>query len=116
MRIFVMLALLCGVFLTACKDKKQPLTEQKVEVVEEKKVEVEKVVKDYIKIEYRDGGNLYIPATGLDLIQKYASSDAKAPKLNKLGSKEWSKTKTKVKGAVNEVAKELVIKKVDVVK
>ena len=72
------------------------------------KVEVEKIVKDYIKIEYRDGGNLYILATGLDLIQKYASSDAKAPKLNKLGSKEWSKTKTKVKGAVNEVAKELV--------
>ena len=72
------------------------------------KVEVEKVVKDYIKIEYRDGGNLYILATGLDLIQKYASADARKPKLNKLGSKEWSKTKTKVKGAVNEVAKELV--------
>ena len=72
------------------------------------KVEVEKIVKDYIKIEYRDGGNLYILATGLDLIQKYASADAKKPKLNKLGSKEWSKTKSKVKGAVNEVAKELV--------
>lgn len=72
------------------------------------KVEVEKVVKDYIKIEYRDGGNLYILATGLDLIQKYASADARKPKLNKLGSKEWSKTKSKVKGAVNEVAKELV--------
>jgi len=72
------------------------------------KVEVEKVVKDYIKIEYRDGGNLYILATGLDLIQKYASADARKPKLNKLGSKEWTKTKTKVKGAVNEVAKELV--------
>ena len=72
------------------------------------KVEVEKIVKDYMKIEYRDGGNLYIPATGLDLIQKYASADAKKPKLNKLGSKEWTKTKSKVKGAVNEVAKELV--------
>lgn len=72
------------------------------------KVEVEKVVKDYIKIEYRDGGNLYILATGLDLIQKYASADAKKPKLNKLGSKEWVKTKTKVKSAVGEVAKELV--------
>ena len=34
------------------------------------------VVKDYIKIEYRDGGNLYILATGLDVIQKYASADA----------------------------------------
>lgn len=72
------------------------------------KVEVEKVVKDYIKIEYRDGGNLYILATGLDVIQKYASADAKKPKLNKLGTKEWEKTKTRVRGAVSEVAKDLV--------
>lgn len=71
-------------------------------------IEVEKVAKDYIKIEYRDGGNLYIPATGLDVIQKYASADTKAPKLNKLGGKEWTKTKTRVKGAVQEVAKDLV--------
>ena len=73
------------------------------------KVEVEKVVKDYMKIQYRDGGNLYILATGLDVIQKYASADAeKVPRLNKLGTREWEKTKTKVKSAVNEVAKELV--------
>jgi len=73
------------------------------------KVEVDKVVKDYIKIEYRDGGNLYILATGLDVIQKYASADAaKRPKLNKLGTQEWTKTKSKVKSAVNEVAKDLV--------
>ena len=72
------------------------------------KVEMGGVVKDYIKVEYRDGGNLYVLATGLDVIQKYASADAKKPKLNKLGSKEWEKTKTKVRGAVNEVAKDLV--------
>lgn len=72
------------------------------------KVEVEKVVKDYIKIEYRGGGNLYILATGLDVIQKYASADAKPPKLNKLGTQEWVKTKSKTKEAVNEVAKDLV--------
>ncbi len=72
------------------------------------KVEVEKVVKDYLKIEYRDGGNLYIPATGLDVIQKYASADSKTPKLNKLGSQEWNKTKARVRTAVNEVAKDLV--------
>lgn len=73
------------------------------------KVEVDKVVKDYIKIEYRDGGNLYVLATGLDVIQKYASSDAaKKPKLNKLGTQEWVKTKSKVKTAVNEIAKDLV--------
>ena len=72
------------------------------------KVEMSGVVKDYIKIEYRDGGNLYVLATGLDVIQKYASSEAKKPKLNKLGSKEWEKTKTRVRGAVSEVAKDLV--------
>lgn len=72
------------------------------------KVEVEKVVKDYIKIEYRGGGNLYILATGLDVIQKYASADAKKPKLNKLGTQEWNKTKSKVRSAVSEVAKDLV--------
>ena len=72
------------------------------------KVEMEGVVKDYIKIEYRDGGNLYVLATGLDVIQKYASADAKKPKLNKLGSKEWERTKSKVRSAVNEVASDLV--------
>jgi len=72
------------------------------------KVEVEKVVKDYLKIEYRDGGNLYILATGLDVIQKYASADAKKPKINKLGTQEWSRTKTKVRSAVDAVAQDLV--------
>lgn len=72
------------------------------------KVEVEKVVKDYIKIEYRDGGNLYVLATGLDVIQKYASADAKRPKLNKLGTQEWTRTKSKVREATGEVAKDLV--------
>ncbi|MCX4350098.1 MAG: transcription-repair coupling factor [Lachnospiraceae bacterium] len=72
------------------------------------KVEIEKVVKDYIKIEYQNGGNLYILATGLDVIQKYASADARRPKLNKLGSQEWNRTKSKVKEATGEVAKDLV--------
>ena len=72
------------------------------------KVEVDNVIKDYIKIEYRDGGNLYVLATGLDVLQKYASADAKKPKLNKLGTKEWSTTKAKVKIATEEIAKDLV--------
>ena len=66
------------------------------------------VVKDFIKIGYRDGGNLYVPATGLDVLQKYASGNAKAPKLNKLGSKEWAKTTGKVREAVDEIADDLV--------
>lgn len=72
------------------------------------KVEVDHVVKDYIKIEYAGGSNLYVLATQLDMIQKYADSEAKPPKLNKLGGQEWNKTKGRVKKAVADIAKELV--------
>ncbi len=73
------------------------------------KVEVDKIVKDYMKISYRDGGILYVLATGLDVIQKYASAEAGTkPKLNKLGTQEWNKTKSKVRSAVDEIAQDLV--------
>lgn len=73
------------------------------------KITVDRVTKDYLKVEYGDGGNLYVPVSGLDVLQKYAGQEAKAPKLNKLNSKEWKKTKAKVRGAVQEIAKDLVM-------
>ena len=72
------------------------------------KIEVDKVEKDYIKIEYSGGDNLYILATQLDMIQKYAGADAKRPKLNKLGGQEWHRTKTRVRGAVRDLAEDLL--------
>ncbi len=72
------------------------------------KMEVEGVTKDYIKIEYEGGSKLYIQATQLDLLQKYAAAGAKAPKLNTLGGKEWHRTKSKVYHAVRDIAKDLV--------
>lgn len=73
------------------------------------KITVEGVEKDYIKIEYAGNSNLYVLATQIDRLQKYAASDTeKKPKLNKLGSVEWNKTKAKVHGAVEEIAKDLV--------
>lgn len=72
------------------------------------KVEIQKTVKDYIKIEYDKGSTLYILATQLEAIQKYAGADAKKPKINRLDGQEWNKTKSRVKGAVKEIAKELV--------
>ena len=72
------------------------------------KVEVEKKLKDYIKIEYAGSGALYILATQLETLQKYASADAKKPKLNKLGGSEWNRTKTRVRTAVQDIAKDLV--------
>ena len=72
------------------------------------KIEVDKITKDYIKIEYGDGGVLYVLATGLDVFQKYSGAEGRKPKLNKLNSVEWKNTKARVKGAVREIAKELV--------
>lgn len=69
---------------------------------------VDNVTKDYMKITYKDGGNLFIPATALECIQKYSSKEGVTPKLNKLGGREWENTKAKVKLAVDEIAADLV--------
>ena len=72
------------------------------------KIEVDGIAKDYIKIEYGGGGTLYILPGELKALQKYASQEAAKPKLNKLGTQEWTNTRNKVKGAVAEVAEDLV--------
>ncbi|MCD8022665.1 MAG: DEAD/DEAH box helicase, partial [Lachnospiraceae bacterium] len=72
------------------------------------KVEVDHVTKDYMNMQHAGGSNLYVPATQLDVIQKYADSDSKPPKLNKLGTQEWNRTKSKVRTAVREIAQDLV--------
>lgn len=72
------------------------------------KVEIDKVIKDYLKISYAEGGVLYIPVAQMDLIQKYSGADGRKPKLNKLGTAQWGKTKSQVKKAVQAVAKDLV--------
>lgn len=72
------------------------------------KLVVEGIKKDYLKIKYGEGGFLYIPADQLELIQKYIGSDGKTPKMNKLGGSEWTKTKTRVKESLRQMAEELV--------
>lgn len=73
------------------------------------KIKVDDTERDYVKIEYAGNSNLYVLATQLDRLQKYAGADAeKKPKINKLGSEEWAKTKAKVHRAVEEVARDLV--------
>lgn len=66
------------------------------------------IIKDYIKIRYRNDDILYIPTNDLDSIRKYIGGGESAPKINKLGSKEWENTKQKVKNNLQEVAKELI--------
>ena len=72
------------------------------------KIMVDGIQKDYMKIEYAGGSNLFVLATQLDLIQKYADAESKAPRIAKLGSETWSRTKSRVRTAVEEVAQELV--------
>lgn len=72
------------------------------------KIERDHVTKDYMKIEYAGGDNCYLPATKLDIVQKYSGSDGAHPRLNKLGGDQWHRTKASVKKAVAEIAKELV--------
>ena len=71
-------------------------------------VETYGVVKDYIKIEYKDGGVLYVPVTSLEYIKKYVCDEGFTPKINKLGSKEWEKTKHKVGKHIKDIAKDLI--------
>ncbi|HEY8500490.1 MAG TPA: transcription-repair coupling factor, partial [Clostridia bacterium] len=69
---------------------------------------VEGVKREYLKVEYRDGGFLYIPVTQMELIQKYIGTEGKKPKLNKLGGTEWIKEKKKVKESLKVLAAGLI--------
>ena len=64
--------------------------------------------KDYIKIKYHGDDVLYVPTNQLDSVRKYVGGDEQSLKINKLGSKEWANTKSKVKKNLREVARELI--------
>lgn len=67
------------------------------------------VEKDYLKIKYAKGDTLYVPVTQLDLVSKYIGprEETRTVKLNRLGGKEWEKSKARVRSAVNDMTKEL---------
>ncbi len=71
-------------------------------------IKTDGVIKDYIKIKYKGDDILYIPTNALDNIRKYIGAGEAIPKLNKLGGKEWSNAKAKVKSNLREVAKNLI--------
>lgn len=73
-----------------------------------KQIEVGGHKRDYLDIVYDKGDKLYVPVDQLDLVQKYIGSEGKTPKVNKLGSAEWSKAKAKVRKSINEIAQDLV--------
>ena len=66
------------------------------------------VTKDYLELLYKDNDKLYIPVEKIDLISKYSSKEGYAPKINKLGSAEWQKTKIRIKNKVKDIAEKLI--------
>ncbi len=72
------------------------------------KITVDNSSQDYIKLRYAGSQTLYVLPTDLHSLQKYASASAAKPKLSTFGGSDWKKTKSKVKGAVEEVAQDLV--------
>lgn len=71
-------------------------------------VRIDGRLKDYINIDYADGGRLFIPVDQLSMIGKYSDKDGRKPKLNKLGGTEWKKTTARVRASVDNMAEELV--------
>lgn len=71
-------------------------------------IEVDGIVKDHILILYKGNDKLYIPTDQMNLIQKYIGKDGYRPKLNKLGSSDWIKTKNRAKKVLDEIALDLV--------
>ena len=67
---------------------------------------VQNIPRDYLELEYRDGDKLFIPTDQIDRVQKYMGGEAE--RLSKLGGREWSQTKARVKKAVKELAEDLV--------
>ena len=72
------------------------------------KITSDGVTKDYMKIGYEDGGNLYVAINQMDMVQKYIGGEARLPKLNKLGGNQWAKAKAKAKKAAYILAQDLV--------
>ncbi len=72
-------------------------------------VEVQGIVKDYLKLEYAKGDTLYVPVTQLDLVSKYiGTKEDVTVRLHRLGGQEWQKAKTRVRAAVKDIAKQLI--------
>ena len=71
-------------------------------------MEVNGVHQDYLTIQYQGSGQLFIPVTQLNLIQKYVASEGKKPKLNKLGGSDWAKTKQHVASKIEDIADDLI--------
>jgi transcription-repair coupling factor (superfamily II helicase) len=74
-----------------------------------KEIEQDGLSVEFMILEFAEGAKLYVPLTRLDLIQKYRSTDTgPAPVLNRLGTQQWTRTKARVRKAMQDMAAELL--------
>lgn len=73
-----------------------------------KQLEIQGTIKDYIKISYRGGDNLFLPMDQLSIIHKFIGKEGQPPKINRLNSPEWNRTKLKARKAVEVMAEDLI--------
>jgi len=66
------------------------------------------IEREYIDIEYAESGRLRVPAEHADRVSRYIGSGEALPKLTRLGSGEWQRTKHRIRSAVQRIARELV--------
>ena len=66
------------------------------------------VKKDYILIQYKGNDRLYLSIDNIDKLYKYSSREGVKPKINKLNSIEWQKTKIKIKNKIRDISNELI--------
>lgn len=76
--------------------------------LEIKTMDISNQINDYLVIQYKGEDTLYIPVENIHLVQKFAANEGMHPKLNKLGSAEWAKTKQRVRRKAKDIADELI--------
>lgn len=71
-------------------------------------LETSGIKRDYIKVEYDNGDNLYVPLEQISSLEKYNAGDAKNIKLSTLGTKKWSQAKEKVRRKLQDISQGLI--------
>lgn len=71
-------------------------------------LKIDETIKDLMVVEYANDARFYCPVDQMEAIQVYVGTGEKKPKINQLGTNDWSKSKSRVKAAVEEMADELI--------
>jgi transcription-repair coupling factor len=71
-------------------------------------LELEEIKQEYMLIEFAEGDKLYVPPPLIGLVEKYSGAGEAAPRLSRLGSKTWLKTRSRVKQSLRDLTQELL--------